>query len=303
MAVLGGQRLIIVSGKGGVGKSTVSAALALAFSRAGLRTLAYEVNAGERISPMLGHGDAGPELKRIEENLWAVDARPHESMREYGMMILKLKSVYNAVFENRVVRYFLRFIPSLQELTLLGKALFHLQEKDERGKWRFDRIVLDAPSTGHAVTLLSLPQVILDTVPAGPMSHEAATMRDLLVDPAITAAILVSLPEEMPINETMELHRALTQRVCVTPRATVLNMAVAERFSEADVAALAPSPALAEAARTHRHRSTQTDQAASRLERELALPLVRVPRLYLPEFRREAIERVAEALSPLWRAA
>jgi anion-transporting ArsA/GET3 family ATPase len=300
MAVLGDQRLLLVSGKGGVGKSTLSAALALRCARAGLKTLAYEVNTVERISPLLGHGEVGAQVKQVEENLWAVDARPQESMREYGLMILKLKSVYSAVFENRLVRYFLRFIPSLQELTLLGKALFHLQEKDAEGRWRFDRIVLDAPSTGHAVTFLSLPQVILDTVPAGPMSHEAATMRDLLVDPAVTAAILVSLPEEMPLNETVELHRALSTRVHVLPCATVLNMATEERFTEADVDALAGSPTLANLARAHRARATRTREAAERLERELRLPLIQVPRMYLPEFQRAAVERVAAALAPLW---
>ena len=88
-------------------------------------------------------------------------------MREYALMILRFESIYSAVFENRLVRYFLRFIPSLQELVLLGKILFHLQEKRPDGSWRFDRIVIDAPATGHAITFLSVPQVIIDTVPPG----------------------------------------------------------------------------------------------------------------------------------------
>ncbi|MHB8879740.1 MAG: ArsA family ATPase, partial [Myxococcaceae bacterium] len=209
MAVLTDKRLLIVSGNGGVGKSTVAAALAVASARAGLRTLVCEVNAKERVTVFLGKPEVGPAIGLLEENLWAIDIRPNEAMREYALMILKFESVYNAVFENRLVRYFLRFIPSLQELVMLGKILFHLQEKRADGSWRFERIVVDAPATGHAISFLSVPQVILDTVPPGPMSHEAKKMRDLLVDPAISAAVLVSLPEEMPVNETIDLRAAL----------------------------------------------------------------------------------------------
>ena len=210
MAVLGDQRLLLVAGKGGVGKSTISAARALHCARAGrTRRSPTKSTRWSASSPLLGHGEVGAQVKQVEENLLAVDARPQESMREYGLMILKLKSC----LQRRLLRtgWCATSCASSRrsrKLTWLGKALFHLQEKDDQGRWRFDRIVLDAPSTGHAVTFLSLPPVILDTVPAGPMSHEAATMRDLLIDPRVTAALLVSLPEEMPLSETLELHRA-----------------------------------------------------------------------------------------------
>src|SRR5205085_9640327 len=133
--------------------------------------------------------------------------------REYALMILKFESIYNAVFENRLVRYFLRFVPSLQELVLLGKILFHLKEKRPDGSWRFERIVIDAPATGHALTFFSVPTVNIDTVPPGALANDAKWMHEYLTEPSMTAAVLVSLPEEMPVNETIELASALNERV------------------------------------------------------------------------------------------
>jgi anion-transporting ArsA/GET3 family ATPase len=301
MGLLSEQRLWVVSGKGGVGKSTVSAALALASAKAGYRTLVCEINVKERISVFLERPEVGPELTQIDPNLWAVNVHPQEAMREYALMILKFQTIYKAVFENRVVRYFLRFVPSLQELVILGKILFHLREAEPDGRHRFDRVVMDAPATGHAISFLSVPQVLLDTVPPGPMAREVRKMRDLLVDPSTTAAVLVSLPEEMPINETIELHRALSGQVQMTTRAAVLNMFIPKRFEPRDVDLVPPS--LRPTVQQYQTREDLSEAARERLARELLVPVVPVPRMYEPKVTREMIERAGEYLGPLWGAA
>ena len=286
------QRLVIVTGKGGVGKTTIATALALQSARDGQRTLICEVNTKERVTQLLGKPEAGAELTSLDENLWAVNVRPEAALREYALMILKFESIYSAVFENRLVRYFLRFIPSLQELVMLGKILYHLKEKKSDGSWRFDRIVVDAPATGHAITFLSVPQVLLDTVPPGPLANEAKWMRDLLTDPKTTGVVLVSLPEELPVNETIELHEALTSRVKMTASVVVINAFTAPRFDE-KVTDL--TPGLAALAHVHTARATLSETSRQKLA-TLKLPVRVVPRLFLPEFGRAAIESIAATL-------
>lgn len=299
MAVLENKRLLIVSGKGGVGKSTVAAALAWKLSQRGLRTLAYEVNTDERISGLLGHKPVGPDVTQLEENLWAVNARPQEALKEYALMIIKFERVYKAVFDNKLVRYFLRFVGGVQELVLLGKVLFHLQEKRDDGTWTYDRIVLDAPATGHAVTLLGVAQVVIDTVPPGPMSREAETMRDLLVNEKVTAGVLVSLPEEMPVNETIDLHKAFREKLRIRTQAVVLNAAVEHRFSHAELQQLEKVPAVYPAARGHELRAEMTDDSKRKLAAGTGLPVAAVPRLWTEKFGRSCVIEVAEHLTYL----
>lgn len=222
------RRLILVLGKGGVGRSTVAAAIAGQLAAAGKKTLLYETNANDRFGNYFDKPPVGTEPSQLAPNLWAVNATPASALAEYGLMILKFKSVYDLVFENRLTRAFLRAIPGLDDYSLLGKAWYHTEET-KRGKPVWDTVVFDMPASGHSVSMLRVPWVIVDTVPEGPLTRDARTVKQLLTDPARTSAVLVTLAEEMPVNEAIELEAKLTT-LGIVPQQLVVNQLYPDRF-------------------------------------------------------------------------
>ncbi len=208
------KRFVIIGGKGGTGKSTVCAAIALAAARAGRRVLVAELNVREKVPQLFGADASGYEPKRIFETGagWVESANiiPDECLREYGVMKLKLKRLYRLVFENDVMQRITRMIPGLNELLILGKAMFLESETIDHGRRpRWDLLVVDAPATGHGISMFRLPQVILDVIPAGPLAEDARRIMDLLRDERRTSFNIVTLPEEMAVQEAGELRAQL----------------------------------------------------------------------------------------------
>jgi hypothetical protein len=302
-ATLLDRRLVVVTGKGGVGKSTVSAALALVAARAGKRVLVCEVNAQERIAPLLGAAPAGGTIREAVPGISTVNVTPHDAMREYGLMVLKFKTIYDAVFENRLVRYFVRAVPSLAELVMLGKIL-HEAKLEERGRPRWDMVIVDGPATGHAVQLLRVPAALLDTVPAGPLRSDAQWMEAMLVDQARTSLAIVTLPEEMPVNEAIELDGEVRSVLGMHRGALFVNAMPETRFSREETARLSPlasaPPPLGPAAQAARLHALRAEQAARYLERARAaldLPTTVIPLLPVASWGRDEVEQVARAIA------
>jgi len=222
------RKLILVVGKGGVGRSTVAAAIAGRCATQGRRTLLYETNASDRFGPYFGRPPVGEVMTQLAPNLWAVNATPASALAEYGMMILRWKSVYEMVFENRVSKAFLRAIPGLDDYALLGKAWYHTAE-EKRGAPVWDTVVFDMPASGHSVSMLRVPWVIVDTVPEGPLTRDARTIKAMLCDPARTSTVLVTLAEEMPVNEAIELETKLVG-LGIVPQQVLVNQVFPRHF-------------------------------------------------------------------------
>jgi anion-transporting ArsA/GET3 family ATPase len=131
------------------------------------------------------------------------------------------------------------------------------------------------------------------------MTREALKMKDLLVDPQVTAAVLVAMPEELPVNEALELHAALRDQVHIRTHAAVLNGTFPDRFTDADLEALSGSPELHRVTKAHHDRASLAELAGTKLERNLHVPVYPVPRVFTPTFGRQAIEQVMAHLEPL----
>ena len=274
------RRLVVVTGKGGVGKSTVSAALAMLAARRGKRVLVAEVDARERVAPMLGGRPSGPVVRPVLPGISTVNVDPRHALEEYALMVVKVRAIYQAVFENRVVRFFLRAVPSLAETLMLGKIL-HEARSEENGRPRWDLVVVDAPATGHAVQLLGVPQALLGTVPGGPLRRDAEWMQALVSDPGRTAVALVSLPEEMPVTETAELDTQIGEGLKLPRGPVFLNAMPDARFTADERDLLRRALLLRAAARTGRPVGRAPGRAAG-AGRGAGGPPARAPRARRP---------------------
>mgnify|MGYP000923940305 CR=1 FL=1 len=167
------RRFLIVTGKGGVGKTTVCAAEALALAHKGKRVLIALCNAKERLSKMFGSDVVGSDVVPVAKNVWAVNMDPERALEEYGEMVLRSRSLNALLFSNKYTRALFRGVPGMHEWAMLGKAWWHTTEVLPNGDDRFDVVILDAPATGHGLDMLRVPKVILDVVPPGLLRRDA----------------------------------------------------------------------------------------------------------------------------------
>jgi anion-transporting ArsA/GET3 family ATPase len=300
------RRLILVVGKGGVGRSTVAAAIAGRCAASGKRTLLFETNANDRFGSYFDKPAVGTDLAQLAPNLWAVNATPASALEEYGLMILKFKSVYEMVFENRVTRAFLRAIPGLDDYSLLGKVWFHTTE-EKRGKPIWDNVVFDMPASGHSVSMLRIPWVITETVPEGPLTRDAREVQQLLTDRARTAVVLVTLAEEMPVNEAIELETKLTS-FGVMPQHIVCNQIYPQHFPAgapvsrvldtlaADPALPTPLREVVEHSTLSRDRRTLNERYLTELRRRAQTPVHELPMLFTPSLSSAHVRALGEML-------
>lgn len=300
------RRLILVVGKGGVGRSTVAAAIAGQAALRGRRTLLFETNANDRFGTYFDKPPVGTELVQLENNLWAVNTNPAHALEEYGLMILKFRSVYEMVFENRVTKAFLRAIPGLDDYSLLGKAWYHTTE-EKRGKPIWDTVVFDMPASGHSISMLRVPWVITDTVPEGPLTRDAREVKELLRDQARTAVVLVTLAEEMPVNEAIELEDKLTA-LGIVPQHIVCNQVYPRHFPAGTpvarvLDALASDPNLVSPLRevtTHatlsRDRRLLNERYLAELRRRAKTPVHELPMLFTPSLDAAHVRALGEML-------
>ena len=290
-------RFVVVSGKGGVGRTTVAATLARVTSAAGKRVLLAAAAATDRLGRMFGRDEPlGPTITTLAPGIDGVNITPASSIHEYGLKVLRSELVTRALFENRAVRGLLGAIPGLDGYALLGKAWFHTTETTQEGRPRYDLVIFDGPASGHAGLVLRIPQAILNAMPKGPLARDARAIKELLQDPTRAALLIVTLAEDLPVRESVELAaqaRALSVPlgpvvVNALPTAALSNPAldaVLGSWSATDRggtatggsdAPLAATLRMAAGVRAHREAA---DRALGDLKRDLGLPMITLPRI------------------------
>ncbi len=278
---------IYVTGKGGVGKSTVAAALASALGNRGRRVLLTYPSDALGQERLLGR-PGGSTPTRISPGFYALAVDTEAAMRQYVESILVSRRLTSLVLSNRVAAGFLRGIPGLSAWAFLGKSWFHadpVAHGARPGPELFDTVIVDAPATGDGTEMLEVPRVILDLAPVGRLRDDAEHCLRLLADPLRAAAVVVTLPDPLVFSETEELVHALTSRLrvplapllCNRVETPLFDEALGERLANLPLASVkaattedTPSETLAAAVLDRASERARTEASARRVKERLA---------------------------------
>jgi anion-transporting ArsA/GET3 family ATPase len=222
------RQLLFVTGKGGVGKTTIAAALALLASQHGKKTLVGEVDAKGNLADFFEVGETDFTPREIAHNLFAMSMHTEESLKEYLRLQLKVPLVARIGPLARTFDFVAQAAPGVKEVLTVGKFLWEVRER------HYDLVVVDAAATGHVVAQLAAPGHIRELVKVGMVRDQTGWMLDILGDPTRTGAIIVAAPEEMPVNESIELAGRIAHDTNVDLAAVVVNRVLPELFGRAE---------------------------------------------------------------------
>lgn len=237
------QRLVFFLGKGGVGRTTLATSFALSCAQKGEKTLIVQWALHDAVSLLFAKPAAGHDSESIAPNLWTMNFSPDEAIREYFIDHLKMKLIYNLVIENKHVQRLIHAAPGVQELFFLGRLFWLICLSEEIRGTRFDRVIVDAQATGHGVSLFTVAPTIAQFGMTGPLATECERVAQMLADEKLVGTALVTLPEELPVEETLEFLPRLTRDLGRAPMALFVNRSL-RPFMETNQAALAENHVL-----------------------------------------------------------
>ncbi|MCB1031183.1 MAG: ArsA family ATPase [Acidimicrobiales bacterium] len=224
------RKLLFVTGKGGVGKSTIAASLALLAAEQGKKTLVCEVDAKGNLADFYEAGETSFAARELQPNLWAMSMNTEESLKEYLSLQLKIPFVAKIGPIARTFDFIANAAPGVKEILTIGKLTYEVRERN------YDLVIVDSVASGHIVGQLTAPTGINELVQVGLVRNQTQWMMDILNDPAQTGVVIVSAPEEMPVAETIELAQRLDAETDIDLAAVIVNRVLPELFTEREEA-------------------------------------------------------------------
>lgn len=215
-------RLVVVTGKGGTGKSVTATALARILAGRGRRTLLLEVDPRENLHHLCGVPPSGGEIVEVARDLWLQNLKPAAVVDWVVEKQVKIGVVVRRILKSPVYQRFVEGAPGLTEIAILGHALRVVRGEIAEAP-AIHTVVLDAPSTGHGLFLLTAPRLFVETIGEGPFAELASQVAGFVNDPGETGLVIVTLAEEMPVQEALELRAALADKLGRRPELLVTN--------------------------------------------------------------------------------
>jgi anion-transporting ArsA/GET3 family ATPase len=304
------RKLIFVTGKGGVGKTTIAASLAWLAADRGKRTLVCEVDAKGNLADFFETAPTRFEEREIAPRLWAMSMDTEASLKQYLALQLKLPLVARVGPLAKMFDFVASAAPGVKEIVTVGKLCWEVRER------HYDTIVVDASASGHIISQLAAPQAINQLVQVGLVRQQTGWMLDILDDPATTGLVVVATPAEMPVSETLDLTARLRKETQVDLAAVVVNRVLPELFgrgeeevferladpearAQLDAAVGGTTESLMDAARlTVTMRRSRTEHLETlRSAIDPTVPLLYVPYLFFRSHGLRATHQLADALS------
>jgi anion-transporting ArsA/GET3 family ATPase len=294
------RRLVFVSGKGGVGKTVVAAAIALSAFRRRKRVLVVELSPYGRLRELLGGPPLGPHPVEVQPHLEIVRIEPRQALEEFLQSILPIRALRQRLLQSSSFSILAAAAPGIEEFLTLSKIVgFESERAGVRRRPRYDLVVVDAPATGHSLPLLATARTLMEMMPVGPIARMASEIGAVLADPARTAAVVVTIPEEMAINETLEIVSGIERGRAIALGPVVVNAMWPDRFREEETRWLLASdpfdPRIA-AGRYHVERRRRAEEQVARLREELGIEPLCLPFVLNAALDRPQLRRLVGAL-------
>ncbi len=226
------QRLIFITGKGGVGKSTACAALGKALADQGKRVLIVETDTYSAMADLFDTPLVGSDIAPVRgtSNLFLVNLSAEDALIHAIRQFVPSDRIARSVIQNRVASVFFKAAPSVNEFSILNMVRHYLDEK-QGSKNTYDHVIVDLPASGHAVTFLNVPRTLHGMIRVGKFAQICDDLAHMIANPSQTALVAVCLPEEMPVNETIELAASMHETLGRHLSSVMLNMVHKEPFS------------------------------------------------------------------------